>query len=155
MVKHAFELQSKFLYGDFRPYLEAAAPDSVDFVLAVGVLYHMLQPLKLLRDIAQVTPAFGLWTHYYDPALCGKDLRFSPRPTRQTLGELSAEVYEQHYLSSLATKRFIGGTEPTSAWLTRQGLLDSIEKLGFTITLGDESLTHPNGPCILLFAKRA
>jgi SAM-dependent methyltransferase len=154
VVKDAFHLKSEFLYGDFRPYLEAAEPLSFDFVLAVGVLYHMLEPLKLLHDIARVTNSFGLWTHYFDPAICRDDLRFSPNPVRQTVGDISVDAYEQHYLSGLATKQFIGGTEPTSRWMTREGLLASIQALGFEITPGDENLTHQNGPCILLLARR-
>ncbi len=55
IVKDALHLKSEFLYGDFRPYLEAAQPGRFDFILAIGVLYHMLEPLKLLHDIARVT----------------------------------------------------------------------------------------------------
>ncbi len=154
VVKNALHLQSEFLYGDFRPYLEAASPLSFDFVLAVGVLYHMLEPLKLLHDIARVTNSFGLWTHYYDPAICRDDLRFNATPVRQTVGDVSADAYEQHYLSSMRSKQFIGGTEPTSRWMTRQGLIASIRALGFEVTLGDENLKHQNGPCILLLARR-
>lgn len=155
VVKNAFHLKTEFLFGDFRPYLEITQPVSFDFVLAIGVLYHMVEPLKLLHDIARVTGVFGLWTHYYDPSICRDDLRFSSEPVVQTVGDTSVEVYEQHYLASLAAKRFIGGSEPTSYWLTRDGLLGYIRSLGFEITLGADDPHHPNGPCILLFAKRA
>lgn len=154
IVKQAFALRADFLYGDFRPYIASAEPGSVDFVLAIGVLYHMVEPLNLLRDIARITDAFGLWTHYYDPAICRGDLRFNPHPVRHMLDGRAFEAYEQHYLSALAAKRFIGGTEPTSCWLTREGLLEAIRSLGFEITLGEEDPSHVNGPCILLYAKR-
>jgi hypothetical protein len=154
VVKNALNLKSEFLFGDFRPYLEKAKPGSFDFVLAVGVLYHMLEPLKLLHDIAAVTNAFGLWTHYYDPQVIHDKVHFNPRPVTQSFAGKSTEAYEQHYLSSVATKQFIGGSAPTSRWLTRAGLLGFIEHLGFRIEVGDENLKHPNGPCILLFARR-
>ncbi len=154
IVKNAFSLKSTFLYGDFRPYLEKVERGRFDFILAVGVLYHMLEPVKLLYDISGVTDAFGLWTHYYSPEIIADKVRFTPKAVVQTVAGHSVEVYEQHYLSSLGATRFIGGSEPTSHWLTRDGLLEYIRSLGFKIRIGDENPNHPNGPCILLFASR-
>jgi hypothetical protein len=155
IVKDALHLKSEFLYGDFRPYLETAESGRFDFILAIGVLYHMLEPLKLLHDIARVTNAFGLWTHYYDPDIIGKTLHFDPKPFLQTVDGNSAEVYRQHYLSSLAAPTFCGGSAPTSYWLTKNGLLQYLERLGYQVRVGDDAPHHPNGPSILLFAKRA
>ena len=100
----------------------------------------MLEPLKLLHDIAAVTDAFGLWTHYYDPQVLRDKVHFSPKPVTQSFAGKSVRAYEQHYLSSVATKQFIGGRAPTSRWLTRAGLLEYIEHLGFHIDVGDEDL---------------
>ena len=154
IVKDALHLKSEFLYGDFRPYLEAAQPGLFDFVLAMGVLYHMIEPLKLLHDIGRVTNAFGLWTHYYDANLIGKTVQFDSKPLVQTVAGNSVEVYRQHYLSSFATSKFCGGSAPTSCWLTRDGLLQYVERLGYQVQVGDEAPHHQNGPCILLFARR-
>jgi hypothetical protein len=154
IVKDAFHLKSEFLYGDFRPYIETTKSGSFDFILAMGVLYHMLEPLKLLHDVARVTNAFGLWTHYYDTDIIGKTLHFDPKPFLQTVDGNSAEVYRQHYLSSLTAPTFCGGSAPTSCWLTKNGLLQYIERLGFQARVGDDTPHHPNGPSILLFAKR-
>ena len=154
IVKNALDLKSEFLFGDFRPYLETTGPGSFDFVLAVGVLYHMLEPLKLLHDIAAVTDAFGIWTHYYDPQVLRGKVHFNPTPVTQSFAGKSVEAYEQHYLSSVAAKQFIGGSAPTSRWLTRAALLGFIDHLGFDVEVGDENPNHPNGPCILLYAQR-
>jgi len=154
IVKDTFHLNSEFLYGDFRPYLQALQPGRFDFVLAIGVLYHMLEPARLLHDIARVTDAFGLWTHYYDPALIGAELRFNPKPRLQTVEGNSVEVYEQHYLLSVGVPRFCGGSEPTSCWLTKDGLLRYVKYLGFEVQVGGEDPRHPHGPSILLYAKR-
>ena len=154
IVKNAFQLKSEFLYGDFRPYLANSQSKQFDFALAIGVLYHMTEPVKLLHDIARSTDAFGLWTHYYDVERFKTDVRFSPQPVMQTVNGKAVEVYEQHYLSSLTSSRFIGGSEPTSFWLTRAALLGYIEELGFQVEVGDDNPDHPHGPCILLFARR-
>jgi hypothetical protein len=154
IVKDALHLKSEFLYGDFRPYLEVSPPGRFDFVLAVGVLYHMLEPLKLLHDIARVTDVFGLWTHYFDPHIIRDKLRFDSKPVIQTVEGKSAEVYRQYYLSSVGTAKFCGGSEPTSCWLTREGLLQYLNCLGFEVQIGEDNPHHPNGPSILLFARR-
>lgn len=154
IVKDALHLKSQFLYGDFRPYLEAAQPGEFNFVLAVGVLYHMLEPVKLLHDIARVTNAFGLWTHYYDPDISGTRLQFDPKPLLQTVEGNSVEVYQQHYLLSVALPGFCGGSEPTSCWLTKDGLIQYVKHLGFEVQIGEDNPHHPNGPSILLFARR-
>jgi SAM-dependent methyltransferase len=154
VVKNALHLKSEFLYGDFRPYLEQTQPGAFDFVLAVGVLYHMLEPAKLLHDIARVTDAFGIWTHYYDAKIIGATPRFDPKPSVQIVAGKSVEVYKQNYLFTVKAPGFCGGSAPTSYWLTRNGLLDYVNALGFDVQVGEENLEHPAGPCILFFAKR-
>jgi 2-polyprenyl-3-methyl-5-hydroxy-6-metoxy-1,4-benzoquinol methylase len=155
IVKNALNLKSSFLYGDVRPFIEKSEPNSFDFVAAIGVLYHMTEPAKLLFDIARMTNAFGVWTHYFDRDLLGeKQVRFDSKPQYQTVAGRTVEVFQQHYLRSAASPGFCGGTAPTSFWLTKRGLLEFVESLGFDITLGQEDLNHPNGPCILFFAKR-
>jgi SAM-dependent methyltransferase len=154
IVKNVLRLKSEFLYGDFRPYLEAVQPKSFDFVLAVGVLYHMLEPAKLLHDIARATDAFGIWTHYYDAAIIGSSPRFNPKPQVETVDGTSVEIYRQNYLFSVTAKGFCGGSAPSSFWLTRDGILDYVKSLGFDVQVGKDDPRHPHGPCVLFFAKR-
>ncbi len=154
VVKNALHLKTEFLYGDFRRYLETAKARSFDFVLASGVLYHMVEPLKLLREVARVADAFGIWTHYYDADIIGPTPRFDSHPQFHTLDGKTVEVYRQRYLFSLAAKGFCGGTAATSYWLTRDGILDYVGSLGFEVRIGAEDLKHPAGPAILFFAKR-
>jgi hypothetical protein len=156
VVKNALNLKSDFLFGDFRPYLEKAESNSFDFVLAIGVLYHMTEPLKLLYDIARVTDTFGVWTHYFDPAIIRDKVRFDFKPQLQTVAGRSVEVFRQHYLTGIiAIPGFCGGTAPNSFWLTKHGLLEYVESLGFEVTVGRDEPNHPNGPSILFLAKRS
>lgn len=154
VVKNALNLKTEFLYGDFSRYLESAPPRSFDFVLASGVLYHMNEPLKLLHEVARVGDAFGVWTHYYDASILGATPRFDPHPQFHVLDGKTVEVYRQNYLFSVTARGFCGGSAPTSYWLTRDGLLDYVQSLGFEVRVGAEDLRHPGGPCILFFAKR-
>ena len=113
IVKNALHMQSQFLYGDFRRYLESAQTGSFDFVAAVGVLYHMTEPLKLLYDIARVTDAFGVWTHFYDrSALESSWMNFDKKPEVQTHHGKSVEAYRQYYLRGNRIASFCGGARP-------------------------------------------
>jgi SAM-dependent methyltransferase len=154
IVKNALGLKSEFLYGDFRRYLEEAQGGVFDFVLAMGVLYHMLEPAKLLHDIARVTDAFGVWTHYYDANVIEPTPRFDRKPHYQSVDGKTVEVYRQNYLFSPAAPGFCGGTSPVSYWLTKAALLVYVASLGFDVEVGDEDPLDPRGPSILLFARR-
>jgi len=154
IVKNALSMKAKFLYGDFRPFL-ASTQDSFDLVTAVGVLYHMMEPAKLLADISRVTDAFFVWTHYYDARLLSDNrVHFDPAPRTQTVNGKSYEVYLQNYLTSVVRPGFCGGTAATSVWMTREALLDCVGNLGFDTTIGAETPDHPNGPAIVFLARR-
>ena len=56
--------RSRFLHGDFEEYLRATS-ERFDAVVASGVLYHMRNPVELLRNIARVTDRVFIWSHYY------------------------------------------------------------------------------------------
>ena len=56
---------SRFLCGDFVAYLQSTA-EHFDFVVASGVLYHMVKPVELIARTAALSDAVYLWTHYYD-----------------------------------------------------------------------------------------
>ncbi|MGA2536881.1 MAG: hypothetical protein ABSF53_12755 [Terracidiphilus sp.] len=154
IVKNALHLNAEFLYGDFRPYIEESRPGAFHFVLAAGVLYHMLEPAKLLHDIARMTDSFGIWTHYYDPKIMEATPRFDRKPRYQTVEGKTVEVYKQNYLFSATARGFCGGSAPTSYWLTRRGLLEYVGSLGFDVCVGDENPSDPRGPSILFFARR-
>jgi len=65
IVKELTGLKARFLHGDFLQYLEKCA-DHYDIVWASGVLYHQMDPLRLLDLITSVTNRIFIHTHYYD-----------------------------------------------------------------------------------------
>jgi SAM-dependent methyltransferase len=157
IIKNQFEINAKFLLGDFQAYLRECR-QNFDLVLASGVLYHISDPAALLSNIARVTSKVGIWTHYYDAAVMKSRpelaIKFEAAPVRKTFGKVELTLYRQEYLDTLKWRGFCGGNAAISYWLTRDSLLTVLSELGFRIELGHETTDHPNGPAILLFASR-
>ncbi len=153
IVKNALGFDADFRCGSFDAYLPTCI-DRFDFVLAVGVLYHLPDPVETLVNIARVTDAIGIWTHYYDADVVGRDPRFDPVPTAHNFGNRAFETYRHHYRRDLLSPMFFGGVETTSQWLTRASLLALLDELGFAITINEDGGDHPAGPQITLYAHR-
>ncbi len=157
IVQNALKFEADFQLGDFCRFLEACN-EQYDFLLACGVLYHMMEPVRLLQNIARVTTGVGIWTHYYDAEIVlGRDdleKKFDSEPTIERIGEREVVLHKQSYLDALQWKGFNGGAAPTSYWLTRDGLIGLLTDLGFEVTVGQDDRYHQNGPAILLFAQK-
>jgi hypothetical protein len=146
-----------FLCGDALEYLSAAEAD-FDLCIASGLLYHMVEPVRLLDLISQRAAQLFVWTHVYarealeNPAL-------APR-----LGPGEDSVYEgfHHRLYRFSYERdtrfraFWGGTSPYSNWLSRDDLIGALEHFGWSnIQIGFDEARHPNGPALALVAERS
>ncbi len=159
VVKEIFGLhRSRFLLGDFLRYLEAAPADApFDVCLASGVLYHMADPIRLLRGIRAVARSMFLWTHYYDDeairALGNAEKRF-PRSRRHEAGGRSFTLHEYHYGEALGWTGFCGSGAQFSCWMERADLLAAVELAGFRdVRVGMEQRDHPYGPALCLVAS--
>lgn len=157
-VKEVFGLsRARFLLGDFLKYL-SSNPPRFDFVLASGVLYHMLDPVGFLQSLAAAADTIGLWTHYFDPAAFTQrgqvPANFVLEPRRINTGTREIELYDQKYLDALKWSGFCGGIRSGSVWMTREGILGILEDAGFIVETGVEHRDHPNGPAFCVFARR-
>jgi len=157
-TKEAYGLtDARFLLGDFVKYL-AASPPRFDFVLASGVLYHMLDPVGLLQAMAYSARSLGIWTHYFDADIFrangGIPSNFTLQPRRVKTGRLEIELYDRSYLEALDWVGFCGGMRSNSAWMTRHGIIAVLEDAGFVVEIGVEEPHHQNGPAFCLFARR-
>lgn len=157
IVKEALGFSAEFLLGDFCKYV-TECQSCFDFILASGVLYHMTTPIELLEGMANVADSFGIWTHYFDRRIiefnaniCDK---FDLEPVIRKFRGREVALHKQRYLAALNWKGFCGGSTPESYWMTKDGLLNVLAGLGFSVETHMDHQDHPNGPSILLYAAR-
>jgi SAM-dependent methyltransferase len=150
IIKEILELRiAKFMLGDFLEYLTNTR-DVYDVVMCSGVLYHMEDPIRLIRAIANITQKCFVWTHYFDqehypgPA---RELKFDPRYPGIKMYTLAYEDMEY--------ERFWGGNRPIAVWLDRDDIVKAFTDAGFTsVEILEDSPNHPNGACFTFAATR-
>ena len=141
--------RSTFLLGDVSRHLAAPGP-RYDLIFACGILYHMFDPLELIRLAAARSDRLFLWTHYYasQPRL----KRHVPRAVehegqRLTLHELT---YRDRGLAT-----FWGGNQGKTRWMELPDLIRVLAHHGLTETtvIADDP-DFVNGPAVTLAARR-
>lgn len=157
-LKEVFGLNRvRFLLGDFLKYLESDGP-AFDAIIACGVLYHMPDPVRLLRAISRRTDRILLWTHYFDENLISKrtdqHLFSEDENTRRMLSPYTG-IRKSYPQEALNWSGFTGGKEAHAVWLHRESIFRFFVDHGYEITNGGDEPDHPNGPCLTLCAKRA
>jgi hypothetical protein len=143
------------LLGNFIPWLESHQ-GKFDVIWASGVLYHMAEPLKLLRLLADRTDRLHIWTHFYPDDHLPDPL---PKPIVSIVDHEFEGENVRHYLRSYSgdecTLGYCGGVLSGSAWLRRSDILRFLEKSGFSeIEIAFEAPFADNGPSFALAAKR-
>ena len=150
VVKEVLDLKNtKFLLGDFVEYL-AVCKDRFDLVFACGVLYHMRDPINLIRLIAGVTDRCFVWTHYYDAAHCAMEMA----PKAVDAYGLQTTYYQFTY-PDMEYDLFYGGNKPVTSWMPRAAILAAFKHFGLgDITIISEQPDHPHGACFGFVARR-
>ena len=105
---------ARFLRGDFTEYLRGLRGTSqrFDLVFASGVLYHMVNPVELIADLARVSDRVFMWTHYYDKDLLAANERNLYRivpPTEAVHAGFHHTLYRNDYGHALDSAAFCGG----------------------------------------------
>ncbi len=147
--------RTRFLCGDFIAYLEEQQP-RYDIVLASGVLYHMRDPVHLLDLINRTADRVYLWTHYYDPEVCGAvgSARF-PSATETESHGFKHTLYRHEYLHLLQNEKFCGGGTTYTNWLTRSEIIGALRHFGFQqIETAFEQRDHQAGPAFAVVGLR-
>jgi 2-polyprenyl-3-methyl-5-hydroxy-6-metoxy-1,4-benzoquinol methylase len=158
LIKDVYELNGyKPTFGNFVAALEVAAANHAHFdaVLAVGVLYHMTEPMKLLHLISQVTDVILIWTHFYNAnrAKIDPGRSFDPNPAMVVEGGFPHTPHCFQYVTR--KKDFIGGQEGGACLLDRTDLMGALKTWGYQIDVYQETVdTHPGGPEITFLARR-
>lgn len=147
--------RTRFLCGDFIAYLEEQQP-RYDIVLASGVLYHMRDPVHLIDLINRTADRVYLWTHYFDPEVCGAvgSARF-PSATETESHGFKHTLYRHEYLHLLQNEKFCGGGTTFTNWLTRSEIIGALRHFGFQqIETAFEQPDHQAGPAFAVVGLR-
>jgi len=163
VVKNYFNLQAKFLLGDFEQFEFENL--HYDLVLACGVLYHLKNPLHFLEKISASTRRIFIWTHYFEPDFT----KWNPRllsllegeqwdhknPQFVEVNDHKITLIKQSYGKDFDSTGFCGGTDVYSNWIYKADIIWFIQQLGFNnIKISFDTPDHPNGPAFCLFAER-
>ena len=157
VIKNIFDLNAKFLHGDFEIY----EPDVLfDIVWASGVLYHLVKPVEFLERIAPWSNNVFLWTQYFDASILG--------PSHGGSGNFNAandkvvtfrgrdiRLHWRSYMENADATNFSGGSEQYSYWLELDDIMLIFREMGFaSITMGINNPHHPPGPACFFVAQR-
>jgi hypothetical protein len=157
VVKNLLGLRATFLLGDFVEYLRAT-DDRYDVCLASGVLYHMVDPLELLRLVTDRVDRIVLWTHYYDARVEVERpdvaARLSHTETAEA-GGFTATLHRYGYGDGRSATTFCGGRLATSRWMERDDILEALDHFGFdVVAIGFEDFFEAHGPAFAVAAVR-
>ncbi len=141
--------RSRFLLGNFLEYLRKTN-QSYDLCLALGVLYHMKNPLELIQLLAKSSDRIILWTQ-----LANSKQQNEWKAVELNDGDLNITGYLNDYGKGGDLGKFIGGIENYAIWMTKEKLLEALHYYGFrNITLGAEG-ENQFGDQITLVATKA
>jgi hypothetical protein len=150
--------RARFLLGDCVQYLEQNEA-RYDLIVACGVLYHMVNPLRFLDAVAARTDTLYLWTHYIDEdaALAGAEATYlrANREERDFHGT-RVTLYRMNYNNAHLLDHFSGGIYNEPHWMTRASIIDALKALGFSgLEIAHEDRPHPSQPCFSIFARKS
>jgi len=146
-----------FKLGDFLPFMRNNS-SKFDMIFASGVLYHLEEPIELVKSASKLSDRIFIWTHYYDKNILSKNKNLSHKFKRVSSFKYDGVLYEystQSYKKALDWVGFCGGSKPVSKWLTKESVIKALRQYGFNdIQISFEHPDHPNGPAFALCAKK-
>lgn len=115
-----------------------------DVVLALGILYHLDQPVAWLRQVAECTRGVLVIDSHYAPSdesgLAQIDPRLSQLSSLEKI-EVRGEVYEGRWFfeyddkSNREDQLWASYSNHSSFWLTKESLLRALMRAGFDLVL--------------------
>ena len=149
--------RTHFVLGDFDKYFETSN-QRFDFLLASGVLYHLVDPLVTLQRMIARTDELLIWSHFFDDkAMPIEDPRRSLFTGEVRRRESDGEALTYHirdYGGGTGGNNFTGGIMSGSVWVEKAETIALLERHGFEVTPFLEHDDHPFGPAACLYAKR-
>lgn len=149
----------QFMYGDFMAYLREHPEARFDLAIASGVLYHMEDPVELLRLLGLACDELYLWTHYFDSEWIGRLPHIAAhfgRQKKRSRTDFEHTLHQFNYGPDRMIDVFCGGPLTHAHWLSRSDIIGALRHLGFVqIDVVREEPSHPHGPAFALVARKA
>lgn len=108
-----------------------------DAVFCSGLLYHLSEPWKLIKEIGNITHIVFIWTHY---------------AAEDKANEI-ANGFHGFWYQEGGFQEPLSGLSPRSFWVTLSSLKDMLKQYDFTnLKIIEDNSKHPNGSCVTLAA---
>jgi hypothetical protein len=151
--------RARFLLGDCVQYLEQNE-SRYDLIVACGVLYHMVNPLRFLEAVAARTDTLYLWTHYIDedtaPVGSAEAKNLNTIREERDFHGIRMTLYRMSYNNAHLLDHFSGGIYNEPHWMSRASIFEALKVLGFSeLEIAHEGRPHPNQPYFSIFARRS
>lgn len=128
ILKEMLQLKTRFLCGDVLAYLRDAN-EAFDMVFCCGILYHMSDPLELIKQVCIHSKRCFVWTHYFD---LESPLREGARIARIAEKNGFTTTYYERPYPTMDEKLFLGGNQMQTAWMTQQEIIRAFAHFGLS-----------------------
>ncbi|WP_214473502.1 hypothetical protein [Mesorhizobium sp. dw_380] len=158
ITKEVLDLKNLHVeYGEVEKWLDKS-DERFELIVASGILYHFVDPLRALVNMTNRSETIFLWTHFFDeeymPQGDRRRVPFSGRVTTAEYNGYTAKYYWRSYLGAQTTDLFNGGVHDTSVWMSRDGILETLSRAGFSVEESFVAGDHVNGPSACFLARR-
>lgn len=152
IVKEALGMtRSRFLFGNALDFIQSTT-DTFDLVFCSGILYHMSNPVQLIKACCAVADRCFVWTHYYNAESGDGE---GPRTHRPVEEAGFATVYHELGYGSREVGTFWGGLEDIRAWMEQDAILDCFRHFGLgKIDVVQDDRAHVHGAAMSFAASR-
>jgi hypothetical protein len=133
------------VFGDANALLARHAANGVTFDVcaAIGVLYHMQDPVKTIELVTKVAPVVYVWTHVASEQ--------SPEGEWAEIRDSAGRRYEGRY-HYYGRRAHLGGIAARALWLKDASLCAAFENAGHRVEM-IERAAHPHGDTALFVAR--
>lgn len=126
--------------------IELAPLGIFDAVLCSGILYHLPEPWKLVKEMSKVSKKLFIWTHYA-----------SEDKVTETINGYRGLWYHEGGVANPTIGQVVSdplsGLSQKSFWVTINSLKDMLVQNGFiNINIIEVNPSHPHGPHITMAA---
>lgn len=151
VIQNLFALRDvTFHHADFRQWLDAYNGPAYDLVVASGVLYHLPNPVEVIRRLADIAPHVFVWTQCADassPAGPEEALTHDGRGYRGRKNHLPA--------AKASIAGYCAGLDAYSIWLYPEDMLNAFVDAGFAHITNVPVPATPQGPAMMFIASKS